>query len=73
MVKTYRTEIRETVVGEVEYHLIKSAGSITASEDDEIEVSYYSNCGDITNGISIGGVVFNKEDILEIAKRIRKR
>ena len=70
MVKTYRTETRDTVIGKMKYYLIKSAGSTIDNENGEVEVGYCCHCGDIVAGISIGGVVFNKEDILEIAKRI---
>ena len=70
--KTYKIETRNTPIGEVDYHLIKAAGSTMESEDGFVEINYCSNCGDIYAGISIGHVVFNAEDILEIAKNIRK-
>lgn len=69
--KTYKTEIRRTPMGEREIHSIRCAGS-NYSYDGWVEIDYSSNCGDIFDGICIGGVIFNKEDILEIAKLLRK-
>lgn len=68
--KTYKIETRDTPIGKVDYHLIECAGSCH-EYNGEVEIHYSSHCGNIINGVSIGGVIFNKEDILEIARIIR--
>ena len=51
---------------------IKAAGSTMG---DELWINYDTACGNISikEGISIGGVVFQKDDIIKIANEIKKR
>lgn len=71
MVKTYHTELKKTPVGDVRVHFVYCAGSCNSNEKDEVEVWYECNCGKVIRGVSINGHVFHKEDILEIARRIK--